>query len=762
MIDVRWQKVLGDLWQHKTRSLLVILSIAVGVFAVGSTASIQVNLQRDLKSSYEHSNPKSVLITAAPFEAEVVEAARQLPEVKAAEGRTALSVRVPDGKGVWKPFELVAIPDFAAMRIDTVYPAGGAWPPGSGEILLERASLPYLPGARQGETLQLQMPDTAVKELRITGLAYDAGRFPAPLSGVPAGYVSMVTLARLGERPSFNQLLVTVSGDQRLIRQAADRVQDEMRSRGAHPTGFYLPPLGKHIADSAVTTLMLLLGTIGAASLLLSGFLIHNTISAVLFEQIREIGAMKAIGATRSQLIGIYLFMTLVLCVAAFLLALPATWIAAEGMVSYLGRLLNAERVSHGLPPAAVLLQFLVALVLPLLSALPPVLAGTRVTVREALSAYRDAPRRLGRQIRTVLTLGLAGAAFIGVAGVQRSLTMAAREYLHHDDYDLAIRFEQPQPKDRVTREAVAVLGSAPTGTWLRTGVTIRDKDGTPSPGYRLIALPSGFAFLHPQLMEGRWLEPGDTDAVVIDHTLLSSEPGLRVGSRVQMKANGTERTWQVVGIVKGALTDTNLYVSEPYFAELAGLTGLAGDLLVQLPDLDATEQQRLGEELLLHFNRQGLRVGALSTAARTETMIMTQFNLVVTLMLAMSLLLALVGGIGLTGTLSINVLERTREIGIRRAIGASDNRIFLMVTVEAVMSGLAGWGVGTLLSVPLTRLLAESVGTAFLKTPLPYSFSLSAVIIWFGIVLVLSVSASLLPAWRATRVWVREALACE
>ncbi len=757
MIGPRWQKVLGDLWQNKSRSLLVSLSIAVGVFAVGSTASIQVNLQRDLQRSYENSNPKSVQIMGAPFEAKVVEAVRQLPEVKAVEGRTALTIQVPDSKGGWQPFELTAIPDFTAMRIDTVYPAGGTWPPAPGEILLEQASLPYLSGAELGGTIRIQMPNTETKELSISGLAYDASRFPAPLSGTPAGYISMETLAKLGEPGRFNQLLITVSGDaldQRHIRQVADRVQEAMRAAGAQPSGFYLPPPGKHAADSAVATLMLLLGVIGAASLILSGFLIHNTISAALSEQVRQIGAMKAVGATRWQLVGIYLVMALALSAAGFLLAMPATWLASEGMVSYLGRLLNAERATHGLPPVALLLQLLVALAVPLLSALLPVLAGTRITVQEALAAYRSTSRRLGRRLRTVVTLAVAGATFIAVLGVQRSLAGTAQEYLDHYGYDLVLRFERPQPGERLTREAAEVLGLAPTATWLRTGATIQGSDGTPSPNYQLIALPTDSRLFQPQVLEGRWLEPADTDAVVVDNTLIKSEPDLRVGSRIRVKARGEEHSWQVVGIVKGALTDANLYVNDR--------TGLASDLLVQTPNLSATDQQQLGEDLRQHFNRLGLRVTSVATAARTEAMIMTQFDLIVMLMLAMSVLLALVGGIGLTGTLSIDVMERTREIGIRRAIGATGSRIFLMVTFEAVLTGLGGWGLGALLAVPATRLLADSVGIAFLKSPLTFSFSLVAVVNWLGIVLVLSVSASLIPAWRATHIRVGEALAYE
>lgn len=126
----------------------------------------------------------------------------------------------------------------------------------------------------------------------------------------------------------------------------------------------------------------------------------------------------------------------------------------------------------------------------------------------------------------------------------QRSLTLTAQEYLHRDDYDLSFRFEQPQPRELATQEATVLVGTAPMEGRLRTWITIRGKDGVPSPSYQLIALPSDSVFLRPKLVEGRWLQPDDTDAVVINGTLLQREPDLRIGSLIQIKAYGTERTW--------------------------------------------------------------------------------------------------------------------------------------------------------------------------------------------------------------------------
>ncbi len=136
--------------------------------------------------------------------------------------------------------------------------------------------------------------------------------------------------------------------------------------------------------------------------------------------------------------------------------------------------------------------------------------------------------------------------------------------------------------------------------------------------------------------------------------------------------------------------------------------------------------------------------------------------DLVIYLLLLMAVLIALVGGLGLMGTMGMNVLERTREIGVMRSIGAMNSAIFQLVVVEGMLIGLISWLFGWMAAFPIAHLLDIQMGTSLMKVPLQFAFSTQGLIFWLGIVLGISALASLLPARNAVRLTIRDVLSYE
>jgi putative ABC transport system permease protein len=119
------------------------------------------------------------------------------------------------------------------------------------------------------------------------------------------------------------------------------------------------------------------------------------------------------------------------------------------------------------------------------------------------------------------------------------------------------------------------------------------------------------------------------------------------------------------------------------------------------------------------------------------------------------------VGSIALGGVLSLNMLDRRREIGVMRAIGASSEDVAGLCIGEGLILGWLSWLIAAPLSIPAGKFLAQSLGSV-MGGELVYQFTPAGLLTWLVIITLLSAAASWFPARGATRISVREALAYE
>ena len=133
--------------------------------------------------------------------------------------------------------------------------------------------------------------------------------------------------------------------------------------------------------------------------------------------------------------------------------------------------------------------------------------------------------------------------------------------------------------------------------------------------------------------------------------------------------------------------------------------------------------------------------------------------NFLLILLGVMAVVIGAVGSIALSGALSLSVMERRREIGVMRAIGASSWTIFRLFIGEGLLLGWLSWLVAFPLSIPIGRIMSQAIGSAR-ETEFFYTFSPAGPVLWLVIITILSIVASWLPARGATKISVRESLA--
>jgi putative ABC transport system permease protein len=293
-------------------------------------------------------------------------------------------------------------------------------------------------------------------------------------------------------------------------------------------------------------------------------------------------------------------------------------------------------------------------------------------------------------------------------------------------------------------------------------------KPGFDDPGQQFDAQMRGMPYdtqmFNPALTAGRLLLPGDGHALVLNQKV-ASEMDVRVGDSIVIDyGGGREATWTIVGMVRdigaGGTQDT-AYMWRTVLNADIGRSGESNVAQIITEDDTFETQDRVKNGLKAYFEQNNISSSLSTGQIENKRLSGVLWGLIGGLLQLMTFLVAIVGSIGLSGTLSINVMERKREIGVMRAVGASSGDVAFVFMSEGLLLGILSWALAVPLSMMGARFFVDALSTA-LNFPFYYRYSYVGMWMWLGIIVVLSVLASWLPARRATQISVRESLAYE
>ncbi len=748
----RWKKIYRDLWNNRSRTLLVALSIAIGVFAFGMIASSQQVLSTSLAEQYAAIHPAdAILITEPGLDDDFIAGMRHLRGVTEAEGRHSVALRLSlDGSGdTWRDITLYSLAETEDQRLMLVQTP--PQPLIKGEILLERASMEYI-NAQPGDRLLVKTPDGRKFHLTITGEAHDLYRIPPFMEGWVYGYVDRETLRWMGESEGYNELYLDISSDDtKEIKAISEKAADRIKGSGLPVYQKNFPNPGEHPMAFIINTVLLLLGLVGLLSLLLSALLVTNVISALIAQQERQIALMKAVGARTGQITGMYFIMVLAIGLLACLVAIPCSYLGARALASFIAELVNFDspQAAYTLPTLGI--QLGIGLLLPMFAAAPAILRGARLMpatvlseyginqvwsgaglvdkglsriphiTRAALLALRNPFRKRGRLVLSLVTLTFAGAVFMAVINLQASLGTVLNDMFGFWRYDAWLVTDGHIPAERMVNEALAVPGVERAEPWGYSLARMVLPDDSESGDLYLLAPPAGTDLLQPPIIAGRNLEPGETDAILVSPGLLADYPQYNVGSQIVVKIDGREQTYTIAGIINMIGNSTIGYftvMDYTAYTRHVREPNRSNAVILVLGPRDLETQRRILSRVEQRFDQGNL--DAISTFLISEERVEIDgaFSIIVILLMVMTMLLAAVGGLGLMGSMSLNVLERTREIGVMRAYGASSLAVFRIVIIEGLLIGLMSWVLAIVLSLPISSGLSRLVGSRSLIHP--------------------------------------------
>ena len=796
LLKPRWSKVFTDLWDDRTRTGLVVASIAVGVFAIGMIIATFVILGADINYSYAAVNPPNIEIWTDPVDKDFVQALEKLPGVKAVEGRRMIGARARRGDENWQNLTLIGVPDFNG-NINLLKPIEGTQFPGKGEVIISQ-NLMHKTGFKPGDTLEIELPDGSNHLLKVAGLVTDQTTSKPNPTSTNNAFITLKTLKSLGFESTFNHLYVTVTGDggnSEIIAGVAARIKDQIKWSQREVYRIDEKLSTKHPMTDSILAVIGVLGALGALITILSSSLIINTLSALLTQQLRQIGIMKLVGARSYQIMGMYLTLILAYGLIALVLAVPLGAIAGYALAWFIASMMGAVLQGFRIIPAAVVTQILIATLIPLAAGFFPVNNGARTSVQQAISNYRpgnQAPKRKtfklnarwfswisrpillsfrntfrkrGRLLLTIFTLTVAGAVFIAVFNVRDSMTHMMSQLMEHFMGDVTVTFRQPYRISKVEQTLLALPGVKGVEGWGGAIAEIWDENGNVVTNLIITAPPQDSKLLRPEFVAGRFLLPNEKEAMVVSDNIYSFYPDLKPGDSLIVKLPGRhEENWKVVGIFQFVrnLGDPLAYANFEFIADRMHLPNQAASYRVITEKHDAASQQALTRQIDQYLSSKDFKIQSVQSGNQMQANAAQAINTLVIFLLIMAILTAIVGSIGLTGTMSINVLERTREIGVMRTIGAVDKVIMQSVVIEGLVIGLITWVLAIALSFPISYILLTIVGEAMMGSAMTLSITPMGIVLWLAVVIALSIFASIMPARNAARLTINEVLAYE
>lgn len=776
------KKAWKDVTRRKLRTLLTVSGIALGVLALTALNTASALVGAGFRYTDSVASLPDIQFTTASTMAPLVSLLQQQPGVQLVQAEDSLTTRWTFAGGHF-PLNVVGLSDFKQVSFNTLQLLTGRFPQaGAHEVVLESSARSVSP-VSLGAQITLNVHGT-VQQFTVVGIVRTQGLAAATLSGTARAYMDQNTLERVFQLPGANTFLIRVDNVQNesaVAKQLATVIK-------AQQVTIYQTDVGQATYSNATKTdtLFSIVGVISVVALLLSIFLLLSTVTAVISEQIPIIGTMKALGASTRQVLLNYMLSVGIYALLGTLVGLVAGVFVGQALTTFISTLLNLDIGSLNLDAGLVAPGILVGLGVPLLAALGPVYTGTRITVRQALAGYGIETKTGGagkiaqflrsigtflpqkaqfafrslfrKRVRLMLTLAgltITGSVFLAVLVGVSSLAASLNGVLTTYHANIEISLARPLSYQQVESDISQLNGVAQVEHSVRLPVTVSNEDAG------LLGLEPDNHFYQTDLQAGRWLTAQDQHVAVINSNM-ASRLGLHVGDTFILRDNIHQEQLQVIGITldNNGVTPTNLGTILTTMSEADAFAQLAPNasntFLIHTtsnaPDaIDATAIRI--EDTLENFNLL-VNVQTAQQLLQTEQ---GELQSVSALLAIATAIVALVGAMGLFNSLAMSVLERQREIGILRSIGASSRAIISIFCIEGVSLAFLAWLLALAVGFVLAYGFVQVLGA--LLAPLPFSFDPRNLLWMLAFMVVLAFFASVGPALGASKIKLAQTL---
>ncbi|HEY0905029.1 MAG TPA: FtsX-like permease family protein [Marmoricola sp.] len=839
---------LRNLLVSKLRLLLTVLAVTIGVTFVSGTFVLSDTMVKAFDQLYggltsgtdvvvksEAAYDADIAVTGGqvkPMDEAVVAQVARVPGVEVAEGGVFGFALILDKDG--DPVQPGGAPTLGTSLVEDSRLAGevtlraGRMPSGGDEVAVDARTAQKV-GYRLGDRVDIVLQDGRQTFTLVAIIGF--GETDSILGATMAGFDLPTAQDVLGKEGVVDQVDV-LAGQGVTARELRDRVADALPPGVEALTGEQVAADGTAAVRDSMGVFTTVLLVFAGISVVVGSFVIWNTFSVLVAQRRREVALLRAVGATRRQVLtGVLLEAALVGLVAGVVGLLLGVGLAAgiRSLLTLVG--VELPTTSPALEPRTVVAALAVGLMVTMVAAVAPAWSATRVAPMEALRNADPANVAIGRTRRVVgvglTSVGVGGLVASAVAGDRRWSTILAtvttfagfvvvgpvlvRGLARLADHGrrggrgrMAARNLARNARRSAATALALTIGLTVVAAVAVTAASLKDSVSDAVTGGNradLVLEPLGTGIgVSRSVAELLRARDDVTDVVELRET--AAQVNGRSSFVTAMDTAGLDRVIDL-GIETGSvdrLAPGSVLVSTTAAEDLGLGTGdpvtitfpetgdrqlrVAGTFsrgalinatyVLALPEFDANVSSKLDGAILVN-----VAAGADPAAAKAaiEAAVQDYPNVTVNdsaditrnaqdsvdqllgIVSAMLFLAVLVAILGVVNTLALSVMERTRELGLLRAVGATRRQVRAVVRREsllmALLGAVTGIVLGTMAGIALSRaLVAEGITTVAVPA--------GTLAIYLVVAIGVGLLAAIGPARRASKVDILRAVTAD
>jgi putative ABC transport system permease protein len=729
-----FKKSWRDLSKKKARTIFTVLTIAMGVMGM-SMLAIDDLADMGMEDQLDEVNANNLQIRVEPV---------NLTEVNIDEMETIENVNIarPGAFFVTKMYigerrndaVFIGIDDFDDQAIDVIKKESGNTP-GHMEVMTEYSNeLNGIYDGKRGESFTIIDSSGSERDLTITGTGKSLMTAAITFGGTAVFYAQTETVRSMANFTGYNTINVDLDKtDEASIEKSVEDIRDYLTAETTVVAFAQIPtvrPDGEWAGKEMFNTIISSMSVLTLLILLASAFLISNTMNTIISEQKKEIGQMKAIGATKNQVFRSFLTTSFIMGVmGAIIGAIVGIWISYF-VTNLLGGPFGID-FGLNIHIATIVMSLVVGIGIVILASLPALIRSSRVVIREALESsgitanfgdgaldrmmmrgqnlprsiqmgLRNVARKKGRSYATILQVALAVGLFMGMISFGNSLGIATEGAWDDRTFDIAV-FNA----DDV--EALSIIGGIDGVDFVEPLVTTGGQIGDRRVEIWGYVQDTRSWDVEGTLVKGRWLSAADhasNASVIVIGEALSRFVDLDVGDRTKVMTATGEFEFEVIGIQE-SLMDNGQAVMAPIgtLQHLLRIDTISG-VFVHTSSNKHDDIDRVSTDVEDTMAANGYIVSNLVHYVSKQRN-KDQNASIVTIFMFVSMLIVFISMIGLMSTLTMNILDRTKEIGMLRCIGSKARDLRRVFSTEAAFLAFVGLVIG----MPLGYVIAEIIG---------------------------------------------------